>query len=442
MPLVKLCIRLGFQLIVCLLTRALVTGQAYVYTDRELLFDASKDQMRVMLSPDGHMHVWRLGANRVTLDVYDKQLHLVQNQTVSRRCERMLFTAFKNFYYVLLMEQKSSRMFCVKNNSLTDKTADFSKIPLEEMPVAQIRQGKQQLLFIQYSPAQDEEHSMMHVTAIDSNLQYINSMHLTLRYTAAQLRNLWLQTLGDDLLIVNRAVNDSGAKLTIHKLNVSRGTVRSNSVLFKNELFIPQDVLPYKTGFVLQGQANKPLGVSRIQTAYTYLLQIDSNLQITGRFHTALNDSSLMANTMYLYLPVSTTVLPNNHMLITDYLRNLNLKSRTFEVRLRYNQLDSSMAPVNSMVLRTNDYSNYPSLVFTSGNRVMVYYEEAIKSSTMVVHSFRYGEGGDTDRILQLNPKNHYLLKSAIRTGDASFVMPYLRNYKLGLVRVTVPDAE
>ncbi len=438
----KLCARLFFQFISLLLATTAI-GQSYIYSDRELLFDASRDNMQVVLSPDGSTHVWRWGRwnpGRVTMDIYDKQLHLVQSKIVSRRGERLSFATFKGLYYVILMEPKTTRLLCVKNNEWVDRTAEFNKIPLEEVPVSQIRQGDNQWFFIQYSMGDDDEHSRMHITAVDSNLQYINLLHLTLRYPPTHLRNLRIHTLGNDLLLLNIATDDTLTKLTVHKINVAQSKVRSKSFLFYDEMFVPQDVFPYKTGFILEGQAHKPLVPPRRQTAYTSLLQLDSNLNQVNRFYTALADSSLATNATYIYLPVSTTMLPNDQLLVADYVRTMNFKTKVFETQLRFNRLDSTFTSLGAVAQTTAGYTNYPSFMFNNGRSTTVYYEEEIRTNIVAIHSYRLGEAAETDRLLQLNPKQQYFLRQAIPINATSFVMPYLRNYRLGLVKINVPE--
>jgi hypothetical protein len=406
-----------------------------------MLYDATKEQMRLMQAEDGSFHIWKWGMGRITMDVYDASLHYRYTRKVSRNATRLFFLSFQHFYYAVVGEPKQSKVYKVRGEAYTDETAALNSLPLEHLPILHFVQGNSQLLLVQQGINDSTGQHTLVITAVDSSFQFINSVQLSTNYTAPQIRNLRVFTLGNQLLLMLTRLQDNSDKLTVHQVNVERGTVRSGTIQFDDELFTPEQVLPYGSGCIVQGYASQPLISSqRKQNAYTYLLRLDSSLKVISSFHNELEDSSTAKNTTYMYLPISTTVLPTNSLLTIDYRRAVNTKTWKYNTELRLTRLDSNLNVVQNIQQPTADYSNLPGFLFTKGKQVNVYYEEVIKNNITVVHNYQLGDTIENDRILQLEPRYRYQLRRAIPITSTSFVMPYLRNYKMGLVRVHVAE--
>lgn len=409
-----------------------------MYTDKEMNFDVDKDRMQYMRTKDGGFHVWHWGTGRVLMETYNAKLQHQSKKVISNHSSNIVFVPFKDFYYTLIIEAKKSKIYKVWGDSLIDKTADFNRIQLLPAYSLYLQPADNSLFLIQYHLIDSTDQSDIYITNVDSSLNYTNAITIRTNYNAQQLRTLKVFVHDDQLLLVNTKVYEDFSKLIVHKVRMDSGTVVSNTYQFDNKLFTASELQRFGNNFLLQGQVSEPLNTRRKQASYTYLMTLDDSLQAIDHYNTGLPDSTTINNSLYFYYPVSTTILPNYQLLTIDYCRVLNAKTRNFNTQLRYHQLDASLRNFNTISFPTADYSNFPGYLFNKPGEMNIYYEEQIRENTFVVHSCQLNNTIDNDRLLQLRPKNRYMLRRAISVGDNHFVMPYTHNYKLGLVRVTV----
>jgi len=171
-------------------------------------------------------------------------------------------------------------------------------------------------------------------------------------------------------------------------------------------------------------------------------MTLDDSMRSINHYYTGLVDSSVAPNQFYMYYPVSTSILPNYQLLTIDYCKVVNTKKSTYGTQLRYHQLDANLRNMNTITLPTMDYDNFPSYLFFKPGETNIYYEEQIRQNIIVVHGCQINNVLDNDRILQLRPKNRYMLRRAMPIANNYFVMPYTHHYKLGLVRVRVSQEQ
>lgn len=425
-----------------LIGRTYAIGQSYIYSDKEMSFDSDKDQMRLMKAANGAFHVWHWGAGKITMEAYNAQLQHQYKKVVSSRSSQIMFIPFDNFYYALIIEAQKSSIYKVEGDSIVDKTATFNEIPVLANASIYLQPGKNKLYILQYHPIDSTNQSQIQITAVDSGLNYMQAISIRTNYNARQLRTLKIFCPNDDLILANTKTDDLSTRLIVHKVNMDSSTVISNAFEIEDKTFHPAELRGFGRNYLLQGVASSPLFSSRRQTSYTYLLTMDDSLKSINHYYTGVADSTIDPNFYYSYYPVSTTILPNYQVLTIDYCNVINTKKKMYGTQIRYRQLDANLRDIKNFELPTIDYSNFPGFLFAMPGQMNVYYEEQIRENIIVIHNCQLGDTLENDRILQLRPKNKYILKRAMPISNNYFIMPYVRNYRLGLVKVKVADGE
>ena len=83
---------------------------------------------------------------------------------------------------------------------------------------------------------------------------------------------------------------------------------------------------------------------------------------------------------------------------------------------------------------------NSSSILLTNGKRLRMYYEEKISNNISVINTYDLTDGIISAKPLQLRINEKYLFAQMILINSSSFVMPYIRNFNIGLVKVKIPD--
>ncbi len=226
--------------------------------------------------------------------------------------------------------------------------------------------------------------------------------------------------------------------LAITKIDVENKSFFTKLFLPKDLEYISHRIVIDENDLILQSQVQEVVSKRKVPELFSYFLKLDSNLEVKNDLY--LNsDKVKINNPNYFYKPAFTLTLPHKQILFIDHGRNQTKILNGPKEIIRYVWIDSTFNIIKTVVEPASITGNSSPVLLISGKKLQMYYQEKISNKISIINTYDIKDGIASAKPLQLKINDKYLFNRMIPINSSSFVMPYVHNYNIGLVKVKIP---
>jgi hypothetical protein len=418
-------------LFVCLLVAGAVRAQTVTYADHQIRFDDARQQC--WLVPAGKkIHLWTWTAGELTVGIYDQALRFEKEVTLPGRNPFPSFLNFGAFYYLVSSNLFTTNLFRIEPDGRFDnRTTALEEALGGPLGRFEILAGTSHLFFISQRVDTVTATPLLSITVLDSGLRNRVTTHRSL---ATPGRGVYsITTANDDLVILERAIRDSVAGLSLSRYEVAADRFQAVYVFPEGLLYQTHRLLVNGGAMILQSSVREP-GIPGPTDSHTYLLWLNAALGIGKSLY--LHDSVVVnfAEPGFLFRPAMTVGLAAGGLLLVDLGRQAKKEGEL----LRFTRIDRA-GSIASVWKQASDKGAYlPVLLFQNGEAVHAFYVEKLRRKQSLVYTYEVQDTIVNERPVPLSPRFRYAFDKAVQPGPDYFVMPYFDSYRVGLVRVNL----
>jgi hypothetical protein len=429
-----------------LLYSIIAIGQSsFTYTDREVNFDLDREETKLIAAPDGLLHLWKWSSKGGSLINYDINLKYQSIQKLPYRTEKISFIYLPNFYYALVTDSNTIKILYVGTGAKIieekQRIEKYLKLNVRELKdgyTYYFISAHDKIFLIQRSHDYILQKSMLDITAFDSNFNYKNNIAFEIEYIDGYPQDVNLLPFGNKLILVNKTISKDVRLLAITKIDVENKSFFTKLFLPKDLEYISHRIVIDENDLILQSQVQEVISKRKVPELFSYFLKLDSNLEVKNDLY--LNsDKVKINNPNYLYKPAFTLTLPHKEILFIDHGRNQNKISKGPKEIIRYIWIDPNFNIIKTVVEPAIITGNSSPVLLIRGKKFQMYYQEKISNKISIINTYDIKDGIASARPLQLKINDKYLFNRMIPINNSSFVMPYVHNYTIGLVKVKIP---
>jgi len=415
--------------------------QQFSYTDREFYFDRNREQMRIIAAPGDLLHLWKYGLNGVSLSTYTRDLGYLATKTLSGRVKNVTFIHYTSFYYAILSDSADVEIYFIENDGTYRRipnSPELTHLTGGGLYSYYFRKGTSNLFIIRQANDLDSKKTLWQITAVDSNLKYINKIALEVEYITGKTQQIMLSAVDDQLLLLHHTYSNGAEVLAINKIDVAKGTFFTKLFHPEGLKFISHQLLLSGNDIILQSQVEEVPQKEQTPRQFSYFIKMNRELQAFDNVYLNSPPPTQSESSSYLYKPVVTVTLPNKELLAIDFGRKEQKKAKGPEEVLRFTWLDSNLTVVKIIDQPADKGQYIPSFLLINEKRIHFFYEEAINKKNKIISSYEMRYSVVNEKPLLLTPTYNYDLKGSIPISGSIFVMPYIHNFRSGLVKVNM----
>ncbi|HEV8081129.1 MAG TPA: hypothetical protein VGP43_10470 [Chitinophagaceae bacterium] len=422
-----------------------ISQSSFTYTDREVHFDALREQTKLIAAPDAFIHLWKWMPTGGSVIIYDTNLKYQNIQKLPYRSEKISFIYLPNFYYALVTDSSTIKILYVgRGAKIIEKKLRIEKYLKSNG--RELKDGYQyyfitsndKVFLIQKSHDDILQKSLLDITAFDSNFNYKNNIAFEIEYIDGYPQDVNLLPFDNKLILVNKTITKDLRLLAVTKIDVENKTFFTKLFLPKDLEYISHRIVIDGNDLILQSQVQEVVSKRKVSELFSYFLKLDSNLEVKNDLY--LNSNKVRINNPnYFYIPAFTLTLPHKEILFIDHGRNQNKISNGPKEIIRYAWIDSTFKILKAVVEPVNISENSLSILLSNGKKLQMYNQERISNKISLINSYDIKDGIAGAKPLQLRINDKYLFNQMILINSSSFVMPYVHNYNIGLVKVKIP---
>ncbi len=437
-------------------------GQTYTYTRQPIRFDKAEDRFRLIYI-ETDFHLWKINKKQTSFSVFDKNMKTVNSITFPKKLDRRLtFINFTGFYFLFFLENNLLHTFQIdKSGNIKDRSEEIRRKLNNNATGFFFAQKINEHIYLAHSTSSKKNSSSYALVSIDSNLTVLNRASLTLDNEKHKSYTINFFPASDSVVYFARHSHEykKPSTLLFAKINTMTEYVLAETFTSKDTNYlmativegVGQDIILHNRVSVKNRQPGQALYNSQF-------IRFDKNFEMTKSeyFDTFLvNDSLNMSESGFW--PVKIMRLNNSEILSINYgvsspsLTEVdrpggeNVLSHALHNKpdyLRFIYLDSALRIKKSFFKESTKGGYYPSLMLSSGDNLFFLYARIIDRKWTSLHGYQLTDTIENNFELHVVPSYDYYLHNGIQIDRSSFVIPYINNGELGLVKIVVRDLE